>query len=137
VQAQIIHLLKDLQQERGLTYLFIAHDLSMVRMICDRMAVMYLGKLVEIGTAADVYDNPQHPYTQALVAANPVPNPVFERKRERALISGEISSPINPKPGCRFAPRCPHVMDRCLTNTPDLFECGAAKQRAACYRVMH
>jgi oligopeptide transport system ATP-binding protein len=118
VQAQIVNLLKELQRERELTYLFIAHDLSMVRVICDRMAVMYLGKIVELGTAAQVYDNPQHPYTKALVSSNPIPDPEFEKKRKRALIQGEIGSPVNPKPGCRFAPRCPHVMDVCRSTDP-------------------
>ncbi len=118
VQAQIVNLLKELQRERDLTYLFIAHDLSMVRVICDRMAVMYLGKIIELGTSAQVYDNPQHPYTKALVSSNPIPDPEFEQKRTRSLIQGEIGSPINPKPGCRFAPRCPHVMDVCRTTDP-------------------
>jgi len=118
VQAQIVNLLKELQSERKLTYLFIAHDLSMVRVICDRMAVMYLGKIIELGSSAQVYDNPQHPYTKALVSSNPVPDPEFEQRRTRALIQGEISSPVNPKPGCRFAPRCPHVMDICQTIDP-------------------
>jgi oligopeptide/dipeptide ABC transporter ATP-binding protein len=137
VQAQVVNLLKDLQVEQKLTYLFIAHDLSMVRVICDRMAVMYLGKLVEIGTSAQVYDSPQHPYTQALVAANPIPDPAVERTRERKLIQGEIGSPVNPKPGCRFAPRCPHVMDRCRSVTPELRELGPGKQRAACHLLTH
>lgn len=137
VQAQVVNLLKDLQEERELTYLFIAHDLSMVRVICDRMAVMYLGKMVEIGTSAQVYDQPQHPYTQALIAANPIPDPQVERARDRSLIQGEIGSPINPKPGCRFAARCPYVMDRCRTHTPQLRPVGAGLQLAACHRLDH
>jgi oligopeptide transport system ATP-binding protein len=137
VQAQVVNLLKELQVERQLTYLFIAHDLSMVRMICDRMAVMYLGKMVEIGTAAQVYDNPQHPYTQALVAANPLPDPAAERLRERKLIQGETSSPVNPQPGCRFAPRCPYVMDKCRSITPELLSVGAGRQLAACHLLRH
>jgi len=137
VQAQIITLLKDLQVEQNLTYLFIAHDLSMVRVICDRMAVMYLGKIIEIGTSEQVYDNPQHPYTQALISANPIPDPVAEKKRQRKLIEGEIGSPVNPKPGCRFAPRCPHVMDKCRSTTPDLFETSPGKQLAACHLLKH
>lgn len=132
VQAQIVNLLKELQRERNLTYLFIAHDLSMVRLICDRMAVMYLGKIVEIGTAAQVYDNPQHPYTKALVNSNPIPDPEFEKTRTRTLIKGEIGSPVNPKPGCRFAPRCPHVMPICRSQNPELKEV-ANGQLAACY----
>jgi oligopeptide transport system ATP-binding protein len=137
VQAQVVNLLKDLQVERNLTYLFIAHDLSMVRAICDRMAVMYLGKLVEIGTAAQVYDDPQHPYTQALISANPIPDPDAERSRERKLIQGEIGSPINPKPGCRFAPRCPYVMDKCRSVTPELIDLGNGRQKAACHLLTH
>jgi oligopeptide transport system ATP-binding protein len=133
VQAQVVNLLKELQVERRLTYLFIAHDLSMVRMICERMAVMYLGKMVEVGTAAQVYDNHRHPYTQALIAANPLPDPVAERRRERKLIQGETSSPVNPKPGCRFAPRCPYVMDKCHTVTPELLTVGDGKQMVACH----
>lgn len=132
VQAQIVNLLKNLQKERDLTYLFIAHDLSMVRVICDRMAVMYLGKLVEIGTSAEVYDNPQHPYTKALINSNPIPDPEFEKKRQRSLIKGEIGTPVNPKPGCRFAPRCPHVMERCRTITPEL-RATPGGQLAACH----
>jgi oligopeptide transport system ATP-binding protein len=132
VQAQIVNLLKELQRERDLTYLFIAHDLSMVRVICDRMAVMYLGKIVELGTSAQVYDNPQHPYTKALVSSNPIPDPEFEQKRTRALIQGEIGSPVNPKPGCRFAPRCPHVMDICRTTDPVNTK-TAAGQVVACH----
>lgn len=118
VQAQIVALLKDLQVEHNLTYLFIAHDLSMVRVICDRMAVMYLGKIVEIGSAADVYERPQHPYTRALIGANPIPDPKMERERKKSIIQGEIGSPVNPKPGCRFAPRCPHAFDQCRSETP-------------------
>lgn len=137
VQAQVVNLLKELQVERQLTYLFIAHDLSMVRMICDRMAVMYLGKIVEVGTAAQVYDRPQHPYTQALVAANPLPDPVAERQRERKLLQGETSSPVNPQPGCRFAPRCSHVMDKCRKVTPELLTVGDSQQRAACHLLRH
>jgi oligopeptide transport system ATP-binding protein len=130
VQAQIISLLKDLQVEKNLTYLFIAHDLSMVRVICDRMAVMYLGQIVEIGTAAEVYENPQHPYTKALIASNPIPDPEVERNRTKTLIRGEISSPINPKPGCRFAARCSFVMDRCKVETPLL---RGTSQLSACH----
>lgn len=137
VQAQVVNLLRELQVEQKLTYLFIAHDLSMVRVICDRMAVMYLGKVVEVGTAAQVYDNPQHPYTQALVAANPIPDPAYERAREHRLIQGEIGSPVNPQPGCRFAPRCPHVVDRCRTVTPELREISPGRQQAACHLLVH
>lgn len=137
VQAQIITLLKDLQLEKKLTYLFIAHDLSMVRVICDRMAVMYLGNVIEVGTSEDVYDSPQHPYTQALIAANPIPDPAAERQRQRKLIAGEIGSPVNPKPGCRFAPRCPHVMEKCRSVSPVLKPSSAGKQLAACHLLTH
>ena len=133
VQAQVINLLKELQVEKNLTYLFIAHDLSMVRAICDRMVVMYLGQVVEIGSSEQVYDDAQHPYTQALVGANPIPDPIVERKRVHNLIKGEITSPINPNEGCRFAPRCPQVMDICSVKTPILKTLGAAKQEAACH----
>jgi len=137
VQAQVINLLRDLQVEQKLTYLFIAHDLSMVRVVCDRMAVMYLGQIVEVGSAEDVYDKPQHPYTQALVQANPIPDPAVEKARTRRLIDGEISSPVNPQPGCRFAPRCPHVMDKCRSVSPLLHEVAPGLQRAACHLLVH
>jgi oligopeptide transport system ATP-binding protein len=132
VQAQIISLLKELQVEQNLTYLFIAHDLSMVRVICDRMAVMYLGKIVEIGTSAEVYEKPKHPYTKALIASNPIPDPEIEKHRTKTLIQGEIGSPVNPKPGCRFAPRCPQVIDRCRVETPELL---GNTQLVACHLV--
>lgn len=122
VQAQVVTLLQDLQKRFGLTYLFIAHSLSMVRYISNRMAVMYLGKLVELGASEDVYRNPLHPYSEALISANPEPDPIKERTRTHALLGGEIASPINPKPGCRFANRCPIVSDVCRTTTPELRE---------------
>lgn len=131
VQAQIVSLLKELQVEQNLTYLFIAHDLSMVRVICDRMAVMYMGKIIEIGTSADVYERPQHPYTKALIASNPIPDPEIERQRHKTLIHGEIGSPINPKPGCRFAGRCTYTMDRCRIETPVLK--SVTGQQVACF----
>jgi oligopeptide transport system ATP-binding protein len=137
VQAQVVNLLIDLQREHNLTYLFIAHDLSMVRVMCDRMAVMYLGQIVEIGRAEDVYDNPQHPYTQALINANPIPDPSVERSRSRKLIEGEIGSPINPGPGCRFAPRCPHVMEKCRNLSPLIHETAPGRQKAACHLINH
>lgn len=122
VQAQIVTLLKNLQKELQLTYIFIAHGLSMVRYVSDRMAVMYLGQLVEIGPAELVYNKPLHPYTEALITANPEPDPRLERNRERKLLTGEVTSPINPKIGCRFASRCPFVHDRCNNETPSLRE---------------
>ena len=120
VQAQIVRLLDELKASLGLTMLFIAHDLSMVRYVSDRMAVMYLGSLVEIGPADEVYFDPWHPYTRILVASNPQPDPRTERARETAIITGEIASPINVGAGCRFATRCPQVMEVCRGVTPPL-----------------
>ncbi len=120
VQAQVINLLEDLSNEMGITLLFIAHDLSMVRYISDRMAVMYLGSLIEIGTSNEVFFNPQHPYTQALIASNPEPNPVAKQARKSSAIQGEIPSPVNVAAGCRFANRCPKVMPICKQATPHL-----------------
>ncbi len=120
VQAQVINLLDELKQAMGLTLLFIAHDLSMVRYVSDRMAVMYLGSLVEVGPANDVFFDPQHPYTRLLIESNPEPDPEIERRRAYRPIEGEITSPINVGPGCRFADRCPRVMDRCRHETPVL-----------------
>jgi oligopeptide/dipeptide ABC transporter ATP-binding protein len=120
VQAQIVRLLGELKVSLGLTLLFIAHDLSMVRYLSDRMAVMYLGSLVEIGPSEEVYSRPLHPYTQMLVASNPEPDPRSERDRATIPITGEIASPINIGAGCRFASRCPQVMDVCQGVTPTL-----------------
>ncbi|NJN53201.1 MAG: ABC transporter ATP-binding protein, partial [Gammaproteobacteria bacterium] len=117
VQAQVINLLDELKRSMGLTLLFIAHDLSMVRYVSDRMAVMYLGALAEIGPADRVYFEPRHPYTQLLVASNPAPDPRSERERPSTTIKGEIPSPVNVPEGCRFANRCPKVMDVCRTQT--------------------
>jgi oligopeptide transport system ATP-binding protein len=122
VQAQVITLLQELQKEMGVTYLFIAHGLSMVRYISTRMAVMYLGKMVEVGPSQDVYSHPLHPYSEALLSANPTPDPALERTKARVMLTGEITSPVNPKPGCRFANRCPLVTDRCRQETPALRE---------------
>jgi len=118
VQAQIITLLQRLKEELGLTLLFIAHDLSMVRYLCDRMAVMYLGTVVEEGPSDEVYFNPRHPYTRMLIASNPVADPHREKARQHQPPQGEIPSPINPKPGCRFASRCPEVQSRCREQAP-------------------
>jgi oligopeptide/dipeptide ABC transporter ATP-binding protein len=135
VQAQIVRLLGELKASLGLTMLFIAHDLSMVRYVSDRMAVMYLGSLVEIGTADDVYFRPKHPYTEILVASNPQADPRTERNRRAISIKGEIASPINVHAGCRFAARCPKVMDVCRTVTPELrvVDNGGAKREVACH----
>jgi oligopeptide/dipeptide ABC transporter ATP-binding protein len=118
VQAQVISLLQGLKDELGLTLLFIAHDLSMVRYLCDRMAVMYLGTVVEEGPSDEVYFNPRHPYTKMLISSNPVADPRQEKARLHQPPQGEIPSPINPKPGCRFAGRCPEVQSRCREQTP-------------------
>lgn len=120
VQAQVINLLGDLKESLGLTLLFIAHDLSMVRYVSDRIAVMYLGSLIELGPADEVFFHPKHPYTQVLIGSNPEPDPKLERSRESTKIQGEIPSPVNIQPGCRFASRCPKVMDVCRTTTPEL-----------------
>ena len=120
VQAQVINLLDDLKQSMGLTLLFIAHDLSMVRYVSDRMAVMYLGRLAEVGPADEVFFSPKHPYTQFLVESNPEPDPELERQRQHKPVPGEITSPVNPGPGCPFADRCPKVMDECRQVTPEL-----------------
>ena len=136
IQAQVVNLLEELQSELNLTYLFIAHDLSMVRHICDRVAVMYLGKIVEIGTTDDVYDNPLHPYTQALLSAVPVPDPLKERDRQRIIISGDVPSPARPPIGCNFNTRCPVVVPGICYQEPDpeLTEITPGHW-AACHRV--
>ena len=120
VQAQVVNLLGELKDSMGLTLLFIAHDLSMVRYVSDRIAVMYLGSMIEIGRSDDVFFDPQHPYTQLLIGSNPEPDPNHERTRASVSIPGEIPSPVNIPPGCRFASRCPKVMDVCREETPNL-----------------
>ena len=122
VQAQILELLKDLQRDFNLTYLFISHDLGVVRYMSDYIAVMYLGKIVEYGPAEEVFEKPLHPYTQALFSAIPIPDPVETRRRKRIKVSGEPPSPINPPPGCRFHPRCPIAKDVCRREEPKLEE---------------
>ena len=124
VQAQIINMLMDLREKMNLTYLFIAHDLSVVRYISQRVAVMYLGKIVEIGKASEVYSHPAHPYTKGLLEAVPVADPDYEKAKLYTGMNGEITSPINCKPGCRFANRCPMATERCRTETPEMREIG-------------
>ena len=135
IQAQIINLLQDLQSEFKLTYLFIAHDLAVVRHLSDRIAVMYLGKIVEIADRVDIYEHPQHPYTKALLTSIPVPDPLVERDREPILLKGEIPSPVNPPSGCRFHTRCPiaRVPGVCSENEPALESHGHKDQLAACH----
>ncbi len=122
IQAQVVNMLDDLQKELGLTYLFIAHDLSMVKHISDRIGVMYLGKLVELASSDELYDNPNHPYTQALLSAIPVPDPDVTKAHKRIVLEGDVPSPINPPSGCRFRTRCKYVMDICKEQEPEFIE---------------
>ena len=126
IQAQIVNLLGDLKAEFGLTYLFIAHDLSMVRHISDRVAVMYLGRIVELGSRDDVFERPLHPYTQALIAAIPVADPELEAARTRIPLEGDVPSPANPPSGCSFHPRCPFATELCAREEPEVRDLGRA-----------
>ncbi len=136
IQAQIINLLKELQEEFHLTYLFIAHNLSVIEHVSDRVAVMYLGKIVELTSREELYRNPLHPYTQALLSAVPIPDPTL--KRERILLKGDVPSPLNPPAGCRFHPRCPVAMAHCAREEPLFINVGTPQQEhwVACWRVM-
>jgi len=122
VQAQILNLLEELQREKKFTYLFISHDLSVVRYISQRVAIMYLGKIMEIGTVEQIFDNPQHPYTRLLLESVPVPDPKDKKKRKKLILPGEIPSPLNPPSGCPFHTRCPYVKDKCKIEEPDYVE---------------
>jgi len=134
IQAQIINLLEDLQAEFDLTYLFIAHDLSVVRHISDRIAVMYLGKIVELTDRAELYERPLHPYTQALLSAVPIPDPVVEEQRQRVILEGDVPSPANPPVGCNFSTRCPVVMNICREEEPE-FKDVSDGHWVACFRT--
>lgn len=134
VQAQVVNLLQDLQKQYGLTYLFIAHDLSMVRYISDRVAVMYLGTIAELAESDELYENPMHPYTKALLSAIPIPDPDLQRSKNRIPLKGEVPSPINPPPGCKFVDRCPYATEKCRNERPDLKEVREA-HFVACHMV--
>ncbi|MFE2914873.1 ABC transporter ATP-binding protein [Kitasatospora indigofera] len=133
VQAQVVNLMERLQRELGLAYLFIAHDLSVVKRVCDRVAVMYLGRIVEIGDKHEVYGSPAHPYTRALLSAVPLPDPAAERARERIVLLGDPPSPADPPSGCSFHPRCPKAQERCRTEQPLLRIAGPGTRQAACH----
>jgi oligopeptide transport system ATP-binding protein len=134
IQAQVINLLEELQGEFNLTYMFIAHDLAVVRHISDRIAVMYLGKIVELTDRKELYDNPLHPYTKALLSAIPIPDPVVEETRQRVILEGDVPSPVNPPVGCNFSTRCPVVMDVCHEQEPEFVDVGGGHW-VACFRV--
>jgi len=137
IQAQIINLLEDLQDQFGLTYLFIAHDLSVVRHISDRVAVMYLGKMMELTDRVEMYENPLHPYTKALLSAVPIPDPAVEKRRERIILTGDVPSPLHPPSGCVFHTRCPIAIEECSKKIPEWRNVGTAGREhwVACIRV--
>src|SRR5215218_10048750 len=135
IQAQVINLMRRLQEERGLTYLFISHDLSVVKYISDRVGVMYLGVMVELASSEELYNNPLHPYTQALLSAVPVPDPDVEQERERIVLEGEVPSPVNPPSGCRFRTRCPYVTEACGREEPVWRDVGNDHWVLACHCI--
>ena len=134
IQAQVVNMLEELQEKLGLTYLFIAHDLSMVKYISHRIAVMYLGRIVELTSSSDLYLNPMHPYTQGLLSAIPIPDPIVEGKRQRIVPTGNVPSPIDPPSGCYFRTRCPHARAVCTKETPVLIDMGK-EHLVACHLV--
>ena len=134
IQAQVINMFAELQEKFGLTYLFIAHDLLVVRHISDRIAVMYLGKMVELANANEIYDHPLHPYSKSLLSAVPVPDPKIARANQRIVLSGDIPSPLNAPSGCPFRTRCPYACDKCAESMPDFQEVSAG-HFVACHRV--
>lgn len=134
IQAQVVTLLKDLQERLGLTYLFIAHDLSMVRYISDRVGVMYLGHMMELAGSEELYDNPMHPYTKALLSSIPIPDPEVQRERRRIILEGDVPNPIDPPEGCRFVDRCSYAIERCRQETPEFRELKP-NHFVACHRA--
>ncbi len=134
IQAQIVGLMMKVQQELGLTYIFIGHDLSVVRYLSNQVAVMYLGKIMELTDSDELYNNPQHPYTQALISAAPIPNPTADRARQRILLAGEVPSPISPPKGCHFCTRCKYADKRCMEEEPEMIDVGN-NHLVACHRV--
>jgi oligopeptide transport system ATP-binding protein len=137
IRAQVINLLDDLQDTLGLTYIFIAHDLGVVRHVSDRIAVMYLGKIVELSPAEELYQRPVHPYTEALLSAVPVPDPDAAAERKHIVLEGDVPSPVAPPPGCRFAPRCRYATDVCRTEEPPLAQHGGTAHLAACHHPLN
>ena len=137
IRAQVINLLDDLQDELGLTYIFIAHDLGVVRHVSDRIAVMYLGKIVEISPAEELYQRPVHPYTEALLSAVPIPDPVITAQREQIVLEGDVPSPIVPPSGCRFHPRCRYATEICAETEPPLLPYGSEVHQAACHHPLN
>jgi oligopeptide transport system ATP-binding protein len=135
IQAQIVNLLQDLQEKLGLTYLFIAHGLNVIKHISRRVAVMYMGQIVETGGKAAIYDAPAHPYTRALLSAVPVPDPAVERIRRRIILQGDVPSPMDPPPGCRFSGRCPISIERCRIDLPPLIPHGSDGRLVSCFRT--